>query len=78
MTMADISRPATAPLPRDCTFDPADWAILARYWYPVALSRDVTTAPVAATLLDNIVADRSSVAYRRGLRDLGLSHIFTA
>jgi len=27
MTMADISR----SMPRDCTFDPADWAILARY-----------------------------------------------
>lgn len=26
----------------------------------------------------NILADRSSVAYRRGLRDLGLSHFFTA
>ncbi|MEU4162112.1 hypothetical protein [Actinoplanes sp. NPDC026670] len=26
----------------------------------------------------NIAADRSSVAYRRGLRDLGLSHFFTA
>ncbi len=26
----------------------------------------------------NIPADRSSVAYRRGLRDLGLSHFFTA
>jgi hypothetical protein len=26
----------------------------------------------------NIPADRSSVAYRRGLRALGLSHFFTA
>jgi phenylpropionate dioxygenase-like ring-hydroxylating dioxygenase large terminal subunit len=26
----------------------------------------------------NIAADRSSVAYRRGLRDLGLSQFFTA
>ncbi len=26
----------------------------------------------------NIPADRSSVAYRRGLRTLGLSHFFTA
>jgi vanillate O-demethylase monooxygenase subunit len=26
----------------------------------------------------NIAADRSSVAYRRGLRAMGLSHFFTA
>jgi phenylpropionate dioxygenase-like ring-hydroxylating dioxygenase large terminal subunit len=39
-------------LPRDCTFEPDDWAILARCWYPVALSRDVTDKPVSATLLD--------------------------
>ncbi len=47
--------PATAPaetLPRDCTFEPADWSILARHWYPVARSRDVVDAPVSAALLD--------------------------
>lgn len=42
----------SSALPRDCTFDPADWEILARHWYPVALSREVGEAPVAATLLD--------------------------
>lgn len=39
-------------LPKGCTFNPDDWAILARYWYPIALCRDVTTEPVAAQLLD--------------------------
>ena len=42
-----------ATLPRNCTFDGHDWAILARHWYPVALCRDLDGArPVAATLLD--------------------------
>jgi phenylpropionate dioxygenase-like ring-hydroxylating dioxygenase large terminal subunit len=48
-------------LPSGCTFDPDDWAILATHWYPVALSRDVTTEPVAAQLLDE-----SLVVYRVG------------
>ena len=48
-------------LPRDCTFDPPDWAILARHWYPVALSRDIVDAPVSATLLDAPL-----VVYRAG------------
>jgi vanillate O-demethylase monooxygenase subunit len=39
-------------LPQDCTFDPADWAILARHWYPVALSRDIADTPVGVRLLD--------------------------
>jgi phenylpropionate dioxygenase-like ring-hydroxylating dioxygenase large terminal subunit len=53
MTATD-SHPRTPVVdpPRDCTFDRADFAILARYWYPIALSRDVTTSPLAATLLD--------------------------
>nr|WP_243408108.1 aromatic ring-hydroxylating dioxygenase subunit alpha [Frankia canadensis] len=48
-------------LPSDCTFDPADWAILARHWYPVALSREVRDQPVAARLLDERL-----VIYRAG------------
>jgi phenylpropionate dioxygenase-like ring-hydroxylating dioxygenase large terminal subunit len=48
-------------LPRGCTFDPDDWAILAAHWFPVALSREVTTEPVAAQLLDE-----SLVIYRVG------------
>ena len=34
--------------------------------------------PLDPRLEVNIPADRSSIAYRRGLRDLGLSHFFTA
>ena len=39
-------------LPRNCTFEEADWRILAKHWYPVALSREVTTGPVGVKLLD--------------------------
>lgn len=60
--VASVERAAgAAVVPRNCTFDPADWAILARYWYPVAVSRDVVSAPVAATLLDEPL-----VVYRAG------------
>jgi phenylpropionate dioxygenase-like ring-hydroxylating dioxygenase large terminal subunit len=38
--------------PRPCSFEPADWQILARHWYPVALSAAVGNAPCQATLLD--------------------------
>jgi phenylpropionate dioxygenase-like ring-hydroxylating dioxygenase large terminal subunit len=50
-----------ADLPRNCTFEAADWRILARHWYPVALSREVETGPVAATILDEML-----VIYRAG------------
>ena len=39
-------------LPRGCTFDAADWRILAAHYYPVALVRDVEAGPVGAKLLD--------------------------
>ena len=40
-------------LPRNCTFSSTDWQALAPFWYPVAFSRDITTAkPYAAQLLD--------------------------
>jgi vanillate O-demethylase monooxygenase subunit len=63
MSITDVSPAVTAAqaLPRDCTFDPADWAILACGWYPVARSRDVLAAPVAARLLDAPL-----VVYRTG------------
>ncbi len=38
--------------PRQSTFHPDAWSKLAEHWYPVALSRDVGQAPVAAKLLD--------------------------
>ena len=42
--------------PRDCTFSPTDWSILARFWHPVAFSRDVDKSPVAVRLLDERIA----------------------
>jgi phenylpropionate dioxygenase-like ring-hydroxylating dioxygenase large terminal subunit len=49
-------------LPRNCTFDPPDWRILAQHWYPVALMRDLEqNGLVAATLLDELL-----VIYRTG------------
>jgi vanillate O-demethylase monooxygenase subunit len=39
-------------LPRNCTFEPQDWRLLASSWYPVALSREVTDAPVGTKLID--------------------------
>ena len=39
-------------LPRNCTFDAADWQILARHWYPVALVRDLEDRAVSTVLLD--------------------------
>jgi len=44
-----VERPA---LPRDCTFDPADWYLLARCWFPVSAIEEVTATPLACTLLD--------------------------
>jgi vanillate O-demethylase monooxygenase subunit len=62
MTLTDPDqRTAVVDVPRDCTFDPADFAIIARYWYPIALSRELSTAPLAATLLDEPL-----VVYRAG------------
>lgn len=43
---------APVVLPRECTFDPDDWAILARHWYPVALSSEIGDEPLSVRLLD--------------------------
>jgi vanillate O-demethylase monooxygenase subunit len=43
-------------LPRNCTFAESDWIALAKFWYPVAFSRDVQSTPVAACLLDERLA----------------------
>jgi phenylpropionate dioxygenase-like ring-hydroxylating dioxygenase large terminal subunit len=50
---------ADVTLPTPCSFDPDDWRILARSWYPIALSSAVGAAPSKATLLDEPL-----VAYR--------------
>jgi vanillate O-demethylase monooxygenase subunit len=57
----ETTRPSGYGPPRECTFDVADWSILARSWYPVARSTDVGDAPVSVTLLDE-----SLVVYRAG------------
>jgi phenylpropionate dioxygenase-like ring-hydroxylating dioxygenase large terminal subunit len=44
--------PAELTLPRECTFDPDDWRIIARHWYPIALAREVGEAPLGVKLLD--------------------------
>jgi vanillate O-demethylase monooxygenase subunit len=49
---ATVVAPAESGPPADCTFDAADWTILARHWYPIALSREVGAAPVPVRLLD--------------------------
>lgn len=43
---------AELPTPRTLTFDRNDWEIIARYWYPVALSSEVTEGPLGLKLLD--------------------------
>jgi phenylpropionate dioxygenase-like ring-hydroxylating dioxygenase large terminal subunit len=43
---------AELTLPRECTFDPADWRIIAQHWYPIALAREVSEAPLGVKLLD--------------------------
>ncbi len=46
-------------LPNPCSFEPGEWQILARAWYPIAPSAAVGAAPYAASLLDEPL-----VAYR--------------
>lgn len=59
MNMATLSilQPASTPvdLPLNCTFDADDWMKLARHWYPIALSREIVTGPVAVKLLDQLL-----------------------
>ena len=38
--------------PRECTFTPNDWAILANMWYPLALEKDIEDRPYKTKLLD--------------------------
>jgi phenylpropionate dioxygenase-like ring-hydroxylating dioxygenase large terminal subunit len=58
-------------LPRDCTFSAPDWNALAPFWYPVAFSREVTTQPYAARLLDErVVLYRVSDGTIKAARDI--------
>jgi phenylpropionate dioxygenase-like ring-hydroxylating dioxygenase large terminal subunit len=38
--------------PRDLTFQPSDWAVLSRSWFPVARADALREKPIHATLLD--------------------------
>lgn len=68
---ATLQAPALPPaLPRNCTFEPDDWLILARCWYPVALAREVTDQPLGVTLLDAPL-----VIYRAGEEIVVADHL---
>jgi len=56
-----VLTPPGPELPRGCTFDGSDWAILAQHWYPIALARDVGDKPLSTKLLDEPL-----VIYRAG------------
>jgi vanillate O-demethylase monooxygenase subunit len=61
MTITGDDQATAQKLPTGCTFTESDWRILADYWHPVAFSRDVTSAPVRAQLLDvDLVVYRTS------------------
>ena len=47
--------------PRDCTFAPGDWQVLAQCWHAIAWSADLGAHPVAVRLLDEHL-----VVYRSG------------
>ncbi|MEB3295385.1 MAG: aromatic ring-hydroxylating dioxygenase subunit alpha [Synechococcales bacterium] len=49
---AQPGSPQVIPHPEDCTYSTTDWQILAQYWYPVAMVKEVQTQPIAVTLLD--------------------------
>lgn len=71
-------------LPRGCTFTESDWHVLARFWYPVAHSHEVTARPLATRLLDErlvlyrlsdgSVAAARDICYHRGV-PLSLGHV---
>jgi vanillate O-demethylase monooxygenase subunit len=57
------------PLPRHCTFPETEWRALARHWYPVAYSDEVTDKPLARTLLDQPL-----ILYRTTNRQVVVAH----
>lgn len=62
-----------ASLPRGSTFTLSDWQALAPFWHPVAFSREVTTRPFGARLLDErIVLYRTAGGAITAARDLCL------
>ncbi|MCL6458630.1 MAG: aromatic ring-hydroxylating dioxygenase subunit alpha [Gorillibacterium sp.] len=52
---------AALNIPKDCTFKPEDWAILAQYWYPIAAASEIKDKPIGVKLLDvKLVCYRSN------------------
>ncbi|MGD9768878.1 MAG: Rieske 2Fe-2S domain-containing protein [Pseudolabrys sp.] len=57
-------------LPRNCSFQPSDWQVLSRCWFPVARGDEVADKPVRARLLDlDLVVYRTN-GIARAARDL--------
>ncbi|MBU2720910.1 hypothetical protein HF563_16430 [Acidithiobacillus ferridurans] len=50
--MNSIAAAASTTQPENSTFHPEDWAILARYWFPVARCVDIDDQLVQVQLLD--------------------------
>lgn len=68
-----ISSDPVIDLPHNCTFIPSDWQVLAPFWYPVAVSHEITSVPYAARLLDErLVLFRLSNGQVIAARDLCL------
>ncbi len=51
-TASDTDTGHLPPLPRNLTFTPEDWRILAGFWHPVAVAADIGAGPTSITLLD--------------------------
>lgn len=51
-TNAEADKPLMLQQPWQSQFEPSDWAILSRHWYPVARVQDVSLSPQQVTLLD--------------------------
>jgi vanillate O-demethylase monooxygenase subunit len=57
-------------LPRDCSFQPSDWSVLSRSWFPIARGDELADKPIAARLLDvDLVVYRTN-GVARAARDL--------
>lgn len=52
-------------MPRECSFQASDWAVLSRSWFPVARSDELGEKPMTARLLDmDLVVYRTGVTAR--------------
>ena len=63
MSHAETMQTNTLTPPRDCSFTPGDWQVLAHCWFPVAIAKELEALPKAVRLLDERL-----VVYRAGAR----------